>query len=148
MSIVRELRRSNETSTIPTPSNETEMVVYGQGIVGGLVVAPAQVVGLKEASFYFALLKRNIEGLGGVSFDVVIRRYSGQRSDCVIRHKAFGSVSEVSFPYTAMDLKNQWASFRLIYDGSEIMSDYFNWLKTYQNITGHESLDTPPSLVK
>jgi hypothetical protein len=74
MSIIRNLRRSNETSTATTPL-EVDMTVHGQG-VGGLAVAtltPAVV--LKEASVYFDLLKNNIMGLGGLAFDVFFRRH-------------------------------------------------------------------------
>jgi hypothetical protein len=65
MSIIRNLRRSNDTTPL-----EVGMTVHGQD-VGGLAVAtltPAVV--LKEASVYFDLLKNNIMGLGGLGFDV------------------------------------------------------------------------------
>eukprot|EP00595_Chromulina_sp_UTEXLB2642_P002332 CAMPEP_0196765132 /NCGR_PEP_ID=MMETSP1095-20130614/7645_1 /TAXON_ID=96789 ORGANISM="Chromulina nebulosa, Strain UTEXLB2642" /NCGR_SAMPLE_ID=MMETSP1095 /ASSEMBLY_ACC=CAM_ASM_000446 /LENGTH=212 /DNA_ID=CAMNT_0042122589 /DNA_START=97 /DNA_END=735 /DNA_ORIENTATION=+ len=143
VSIIRGLRKSNETSTVPTP-NETDMMVYGQGI-GGLAVAPVQV----EASVYYDLIRDNVTKLGGASFDVFIRNdLSGQGiHKCVIRHKSFNDTFEESFCYTATELKNQWVSFNLIYKEKEQVVDYFNWLKNNQTVVGAESLDTPPSLV-
>jgi len=47
----------------PTPI-ELYMAVCGQGFGGGLAAAPV-LVGLKEASVYYQLLKNNVVGLGG-----------------------------------------------------------------------------------
>ena len=94
LSIIRRLRRSNETSTAPTPI-ETDMIVQS---IGGLTVTPIQVE-LKESSVDFELMKNNVVGLGGLGFDVCICCHlDGQGDDECIRHKAFGVTSEASFP--------------------------------------------------
>lgn len=148
MSVIRNLRRSNETSTATTPV-EIDMTVHGQGVGGLAVTALTPAVVLKEASVYFELLKSNIIGLGGLGFDVFIRhRLDGSDlADCVIRHKAFGRVSEATFRYTAFDLKNQWVSFSLMYSQSERVLDYFTWLQNHQIVSGHEGIETPPSKI-
>eukprot|EP01035_Chromulina_nebulosa_P017386 gene17386-22935_t len=86
ISIIRGLRHSNEICEPPTPI-ETDMTVYGQGFV-----------------------YENVTKLGVAAFDVYIRRdLSGQSIyKCVIRPTSFNDTFEVSFCFTATDLKNQW----------------------------------------
>jgi hypothetical protein len=54
----------------PTPI-ELYMAVCGQGFGGGLAAAPV-LVGLKEASVYYQLLKNNVVGLGGLGYNIYL----------------------------------------------------------------------------
>jgi hypothetical protein len=136
------MRSNNETSTAVTPYEDSpSLPVMGVGLLDN--ASSHKVEGsLKDVKIYFQLLKDNIEFVGGTaSWDV---RISSNRKEVIIRHIAFGTVSEVRFPYNAPNVKIYWVSFSLC----NSVHEYFEFVQKGNVIlSGQENEATPPTRV-